>query len=202
MDDLILVVATEAVQTQYSAGTKKRAPPFQTNDLRVIRANYKTFVVTPIQFDSLGHNNNISNRINIDELNEFFERLKVVESYDLTKLREKRDKIDGIICFLCCIMLVATIVASCVNFKYAWVFGVLLFLHCLLWCVIIFIQGGRDKKMFVIRKKLIDEKINDFNLSTLSQKQLTLEMDYSHEWYIIKYTGPPDPMPKHLIEGQ
>ena len=57
--------------------------------------------------------------------------------------------------------------------------------------------------MFKERKILIDEKINSFNYSTLQQRQLTLEMDYQHAWYIIKYTGPQVDMKQPMVvQGQ
>ena len=178
-----------------------RPPPVETNDLKVIRTN-KFYVVNPIKKSGLGNDNNISNRINIDELNEFFESLKAVDNYDLTEQIKKKNKMDIIMFAIIIFTVVVAIVIATAAKDYVWISGILFLLGFGLCCFFSVKQQKVSLKMFSGRKKLIDEKINAFNQSTLSQKQLTLEMDHQHAWYIIKYTGPLVNMQIPLIEGQ
>ena len=103
-----------------SRRTPARQPPVETSCLKVIRPN-QYYVVEPITIDSLGHNNNISNRISVGELNEFFESLKAVNNYDLTNQMKENSKYECGMLALQYFSIVIDIIAASVAENFIWV---------------------------------------------------------------------------------
>ena len=175
---------TTTVNRRRRSGVKPvRTPPDPTTDLRVIKTTENLIVENINQ--SIGSNNNVSEKITSDCLVSFFERLCDIPNYDMTNYNKKKNQKH---CVLYSIPLLFML--TCVVLTIIW--QVLAASLVAGFCFsLIFYLGFQNKietnSKLIHSKRLqfIKLRIDVFNEEVLNEKKLQLEIDHEAKWYLL-----------------